>query len=149
MDYCVYCGSEIDVNDEVCPSCGAEVMNRKPASMILSDTDILEITEDGKSMTGTIVLPKSASRDARYKVLSTLSFMGSLILLSIPVMGQLISLVWALGGCMNRNRRNLARAVIFLELLLVAVCVALYFVFQKLNPAAMEAFIDNLEVLLF
>lgn len=149
MDYCVYCGSEIDVNDEVCPSCGAEVMNRKPASMIMSEADVVEITEDGKAMTGTIILPKSASRDARYKVLSSVSIMGSLILLCIPVMGQLISLVWALGGCANRNRRNLARAVIYLELLFVAACIAVYFIMQNANPAGLETFIHNLEVLLF
>ena len=149
MDYCVFCGSEIDFNDEVCPNCGAEVLNRKPASMVMSDTDIVEINEDGKAMTGTIILPKSASRDVRYKVLSSPSFMGSLILLFIPVMGQLISLVWDLGGCANRNRRNLARAVIYLELLLVAACIAIYFIMQNSNPAGLETFIHNLEVLLF
>lgn len=149
MDYCVYCGSEIDINDELCPSCGAEVMNRKPASMVMSESDIVEISEDGKAMTGTIILPKTASRDSRYKVLSSFSFMGSMILLLIPVMGQLISLVWALGGCANRNRRNLARAFIYLELLIVGVCIALYFAMQNSNPAALETFIHNLEVLLF
>ncbi len=149
MDYCVYCGSEIEQNDEVCPSCGAEVLNRKPESMIFSDEDVVELTEDGKSMTGTIILPKGVAGDARYKVVSSLGFMGSLFLLAIPVMGQLVALVWALGGCSNRNRRNLARAVVYLELLAVAACFALYFIVKNADPTALETFIDNIEVLLF
>ncbi len=149
MDYCVFCGSEIEFDDDVCPNCGAEVLNRRPASMVFSDTDVVEITEDGKSMTGTIVLPKNAGGDQRYRVLSSLGFMGSLILLSIPIMGQLIALVWALGGCLNRNRRNLARAVIYLQLIVVALIVGGYFLLGYLDPDMLKLILENLETLIF
>jgi hypothetical protein len=52
-----------------------------------------------------------------YAVLSTGGFVGSIILMNIPVIGWLICIIWACGGCKNRNRRNFARAnLIFLAI---------------------------------
>ena len=47
--------------------------------------------------------------DGQYAVVSTGSWIGTLILLSIPIVGFILCLVWAFGGG-NLNRRNLARA---------------------------------------
>ena len=52
-----------------------------------------------------------------YAVMSTGGFVGSCILMNIPVIGWLICIIWACGGCKNRNRRNFARAnLIFLAI---------------------------------
>jgi len=40
------------------------------------------------------------------------SFMGSLFLLSLPIAGFILMIVWASGGCKNENKRNLARAML-------------------------------------
>ena len=40
------------------------------------------------------------------------SFMGSLFLLSLPIAGFILMIVWAGGGCKNENKRNLARAML-------------------------------------
>lgn len=50
-------------------------------------------------------------------VMSTGQFLGTLLLLMIPVAGFILMLVWAFGGTDNLNRRNLARA----KLILVAI----------------------------
>lgn len=58
--------------------------------------------------------PPAAQQSA---VMSTGQFLGTLLLLMIPIAGFILMLVWAFGGTDNLNRRNLARA----KLILVAI----------------------------
>ena len=51
-------------------------------------------------------------------------FVGSLLLLALPVAGFIIAIVWASGGAFNLNRRNLARGY----LLILGLVLALYIV---------------------
>ena len=51
-------------------------------------------------------------KGGRYSVMGIGSFMGSLFLLSLPIAGFIIMIVWACGGCQNQNKRNLARAML-------------------------------------
>jgi hypothetical protein len=66
--------------------------------------------------------------DPRLAVLGTGGFIGSFILFSIPLIGWLACLICALGGCKNRNRRNLARSIVLLFLIVSVIVVALSFV---------------------
>jgi hypothetical protein len=47
-----------------------------------------------------------------YAVMSIGSFIGSSVLMSIPVSGWLICIIWACGGCKNHNKRNYARSIL-------------------------------------
>jgi predicted nucleic acid-binding Zn ribbon protein len=47
-----------------------------------------------------------------YAVMSIGSFIGSSVLMSIPVIGWLICIIWACGGCKNHNKRNYARSIL-------------------------------------
>jgi len=57
-------------------------------------------------------------------VLSSWGFVGSLLLMAIPIAGFIIMIVWAAGGTINHNRRNLARGC----LLTLAIAVVAYLV---------------------
>ena len=63
-------------------------------------------------------------KGSRYAVISLWGYLGTYLLLSIPVVGLILTLVWAFGGAHNQNRRNLARAM----LLAYAIVVVLYLV---------------------
>ena len=54
--------------------------------------------------------------------LSTGSFLLSIILMSLPVVGFILQIVWACGAARNLNRRNLARAYLILSLIGIALC---------------------------
>jgi hypothetical protein len=53
-----------------------------------------------------------------------------MLLMSIPIAGFIIMIVWAAGGTINHNRRNLARGYLLLIAILVVVylLVIIYFV---------------------
>lgn len=47
-------------------------------------------------------------------VMSTGQFVGTLLLMMIPLAGFILMLVWAFGGTENPNRRNLSRAMLII-----------------------------------
>lgn len=61
--------------------------------------------------------------DPAYDVLSSAQYMGTVLMMGIPVIGWLATLIWALGGTKNFNRRNLARGVLLTFLIVAAVLV--------------------------
>jgi len=61
-----------------------------------------------------------------YAVMSVGSFVLASILMSIPVIGLIICLVWAFGGCKNINKRNYARAFLIFMLIGLVLCLVGY-----------------------
>ncbi len=62
--------------------------------------------------------------DPAYDVLSTGQYLGTVLLMCVPVIGWLATLIWALGGTKNFNRRNLARGVLLTFLIVTGVVLA-------------------------
>lgn len=52
-----------------------------------------------------------------YSVMSVLAYIGSFIVLAIPVAGFIVGIVWACGGSKKKNRVNLARAYLILAVI--------------------------------
>ena len=133
MNFCVYCGTELDMMDAVCPECGAEVLD-PPHGFISFDSvrnDLENIQNEPENNT--------------YEPLSPGDCMLAVFLLSIPILGQIIAMVWALGASTNRNRRNLAAGMLLLQVILAAVCVGLYFFLDYFHPVWMTNFIEALK----
>lgn len=52
--------------------------------------------------------------DGRYDIISTGGFIGILLLIAIPIVGLVLLIVWACGGCKKQVKRNFARASLIL-----------------------------------
>ncbi len=107
MAFCENCGKPVYPLDTVCANCGAPVT---PAPMPPRASGMQAESEPPQS--------------SPYAVLSSWGFVGSILLLGLPVAGFIIAIVWASGNTFNINRRNLARAY----LLIIAIVFALYIV---------------------
>lgn len=68
-------------------------------------------------------------KGSRYAPIGAWGFVGSFLLMSIPVVGTILTIVWACGGAHNQNRRGLARASLLMLLLLAILYAVLYFGF--------------------
>lgn len=99
MAYCKICGATMDEVDTVCSNCGTPVSSA------------------ASSQTGAnIRMAQSAASiaDLSEPVVSSWAFVGSILLLGIPVVGLIVAIIWAAGAISNRNLRNLARANLLL-----------------------------------
>ena len=112
MPFCDNCGKPVYPLDTVCSNCGATlkptaqpVYSPAPASVHSGDVE--------------------PSQGSPFAVLSSWGFVGSLLLMAIPIAGFIIAIVWAAGSTGNINRRNLARA----NLILMGIGIVLYIVF--------------------
>ncbi|MBE6967082.1 MAG: zinc ribbon domain-containing protein [Ruminococcaceae bacterium] len=71
------------------------------------------------------IQPQPPVDDRRTRVMSTGGYMAALFLMSIPVAGFILQIIWAAGAARNLNRRHLARGYLFLSLIIFAVTVIL------------------------
>jgi len=65
------------------------------------------------------------SMSSGYDVLSSWGFVGSMLLMSIPIIGLILTIVWASGGTANLNRRNFARGYLILAGIAILLYIAL------------------------
>jgi amino acid transporter len=85
--------------------------------------------------------------------MGTWAYVGSLLLMALPIAGFIIAIVWACGATSNPNRRNLARATliliaigIVLSILLSAAIVSIMnSVMQQLGGGSFNDFMYNFE----
>lgn len=111
MPFCETCGKPTYPLDTVCSNCGAPV--KQPDRPVSAPAPTYAKSVDEEPPQG-----------SPYAVLSSWSFVGTLLLMAIPVAGFILMIVWAAGSTSNLNRRNLARA----NLLIMGIVVALYIV---------------------
>lgn len=111
MPFCDNCGKPVYPLDTVCSNCGAAL---KPTAQPV-------YTPAPTSVRTSDVEPPQGSP---FAVLSSWGFVGSLLLMAIPIAGFIIAIVWAAGSTANINRRNLARA----NLILMGIGIGLYIV---------------------
>ena len=142
MIFCRICGAEIRSDTRKCPECGTPVYTeagsrQNPAEGPETEADgcdnsVIPKRENGvlhmdapscvriqHEVTGNVTVcpernaPQPQANHA-FAVLSTWDFLWSFVLLSIPVVGLIIAIVWACGGAHNQNRRHMGRACLLL-----------------------------------
>lgn len=129
-DCCKKCGAVLN-GAQICPICGTAVIRSQPPSASAS----VPIDADQYAE----IPPRKGSP---YSVMSTGSFMGSVLLFSIPVVGFIFMVVWACGGCKNRNKRNFARAYLLCALIGIAVAAIIATVFSLLGIPVVDRIQD-------
>ena len=102
MAYCKICGSTMDELDTVCSNCGTPVSS---AATTQADTAAKTARASAYSVL------------SREPVVGSWAFVGSILLLGVPVVGLIVAIIWAAGAVSNRNLRNLARANLLLLLI--------------------------------
>ncbi|MDR1719400.1 MAG: zinc-ribbon domain-containing protein [Dysgonamonadaceae bacterium] len=121
MAFCNECGAYLPDEVKFCSSCG------KPVNAVTASPQP----------------PIASQGDSHAKPIGTLGFIGTLFLLSLPIIGLILCIVWACSGSVNRNRRNFSRALLFFALLGVILAVAL-FIFGATLTKQFSPYLDKL-----
>ena len=135
MAFCTKCGAKIPDGKKFCTECGNPVTGgmppapAQPQAVHTAATAVAAPPMPPPVQTAPpvqqIVYAQAGEQPppqgSPFAVMSVGGFIGSSILMAIPVIGWIFCIVWACGGCRNHNRRNFARAT----LIFVAIGVAL------------------------
>ena len=117
---CADCGADINGTGKFCEECGALV---KP--------EFKEAPKKEDSVQGeqTSAAPPvhTAQRDPAETPMSTLGFLGMLILNCIPIIGLIVLIIFACDNS-NLSRRNFARAMLIFTLISVVLSVIVFVV---------------------
>ena len=128
MAFCENCGKPVYRLDRTCANCGAPVTQFQQNSTIESQPSSRGIDD--------------TLQNSPYAVLTSWGFVGSLLLMSLPIVGFIITIVWASGGVVNLNRRNLARG--YLLLMAIGVVIYILVIIALVAAGGSEYLLNNL-----
>ena len=155
--FCTNCGATLDDDKKFCTECGASV-NETPAGAAPLPSSPPQLAPQpqaapvyAQTATATMPPPQSTyqpaaayggdmapAKGSKYEPITTKGFIGIMLLMCIPIVGQILMIVWALGGCRKINKRNLARASLILMLVMMLLTALLGFLAKKAVEAAVE-----------
>ena len=84
--------------------------------------------------------------DSRYGLISTWGFIGIMLLLCIPIIGFILMIVWACGGCRKYQKRNLCRAMLIFMAVSLVISLILGFAIKGLVSSAIDTVKDQIGV---
>lgn len=128
--FCSNCGSGISEGVTFCEKCGKPVENK-------------ESTEQNNNQNNYQVNQQQSINQPRYstqpnyqqqygyndieKPMSVGQYIGTMLLLAIPIAGFVLYIVWAFSSDININKKNYCRAVLILQLIVLGIYI-LFFV---------------------
>ncbi|NMA12772.1 MAG: zinc-ribbon domain-containing protein [Chloroflexi bacterium] len=131
---CNNCGTALNPNDMFCPSCGTPVA--KPVAAV--SESLPAWTEPDEETTA----PQKRSMKrapARNEVMSVGEVIVMFLLQAIPLVGLILTFVWAFGGG-KKMRKNIAAA----QLILILLAIGVYAILLKYMGFDFEMMLDNL-----
>jgi len=149
--FCTNCGATLEDDKKFCTECGATVNEAppgegapgaaapqpapapapqaapQPASAPAPQAVPVYVQAPAAVMPAPAAQPAGAGGDvpppkgSKYEPISTGGFIGIMLLMCIPIVGQILMIVWACGGCRKVNKRSLARASLIMMVVMLII----------------------------
>lgn len=131
--FCTSCGAPGADGAKFCTACGNRTGDVQPAQDALPAHDMLYQQQAATVPTEAAPIPPAYStatdaappKGSKYTPISTLGYIGWMILMGLPLIGLIIAIILARGNG-PVNRRNLARALLVFFGIVIVVSVAAF-----------------------
>lgn len=145
MANCTSCGAELKEGLKFCTSCGAAVSDVSPVIESVEKAVAEPVAEPVQAtpvQQAPVVQPiiqQDPMAGTKYELISTWGYIGISLLMCIPVVGQILMIVWACGGCRKLQKRNYARAMLIMFAISLVLSLIFGFVAKKVVNKAVES----------
>jgi len=78
-------------------------------------------------------------KGSKYEPITAGGYIGIMLLMCIPIIGLILTIIWACGGCKKVNKRNLAKATLIMMAISLVISLIMGFVVKKVINSAIEA----------
>ncbi len=150
--FCTNCGKEIPDGMAFCTECGVKAPQAKEETVQTVKEEASAVVESIPVYTPPspqntyqappqqpyqppaqpISITAESVKGTKFEPISAWGFIGIMILMCIPIIGPVLTLIWACGGCRKVTKRSLARATLILTVIMLIFAVILFFVGKAL-----------------
>ena len=145
--FCTNCGATLEDDKKFCTECGTPVNAAEdaqeaapfPPSVPQAQAAVPEQPRTPamqQTIYGGDAPPPPGSK---YEPITTGGFIGIMLLMGIPVVGQILMIVWACGGCRKVNKRSLARAALIMMVVMLVISFLIGLALKSLFDTVVDA----------
>ncbi len=161
MANCTRCGAELKSGIKFCTECGAAVPETRTEGVAFAKERKAELpTADNQQPVQQTVYQQPINTQpappraqpiteqapgpgSPYGLISTGGYIGIMLLLCIPIIGLILMIVWACGGCRKHQKRNMARAMLIMTVIMLVIGLVIGLVFRGVIVSVFDTLKDQ------